>query len=66
MTVYLMANLAFRPSIAHPTPSVFDAEQRGMPCASYFHKGLMWRGVKVEKSRKNGFSYDKVIFWQNL
>ena len=34
--------------------------------ASYFHKGLMWRGVKVEKSRKNGFSYDKAIFWQNL
>ena len=31
--------------------------------ASYFHKGLMWRGVKVEKSRKNGFSYDKVIFY---
>ena len=34
--------------------------------ASYFHKGLMWRGVKVEKSRKNGYSYDKAIFWQNL
>ena len=34
--------------------------------ASYFHKGLMWRRVKVEKSRKNGFSYDKAIFWQNL
>ena len=34
--------------------------------ASYFHKGLMWCGVKVEKSRKNGFSYDKAIFWQNL
>ena len=34
--------------------------------ASYFHKGRMWCGVKVEKSRKNGFSYDKAIFWQNL
>ena len=34
--------------------------------ASYFHKGPMWCGVKVEKSRKNGFSYDKAIFWQNL
>ena len=40
-------------------------EEMGL-CASYFHKGLMWRGVKVEKSRKNGFSYDKAIFWQNL
>ena len=30
MTVYLTANLAFRPNIAHPTPSVFDADQRGM------------------------------------
>ena len=30
MTVYPTANLAFRPNIAHPTPSVFDADQRGM------------------------------------
>ena len=26
----LMANLAFEPSIGHPTPSVFHADQRGM------------------------------------
>ena len=30
--------------------------------ASYFHKGLMWRGVKVEISRKNSSGYDKSIF----
>ena len=34
--------------------------------ASYFHKGLMWRRVKVEISRKNGFSYDKAIFGKVL
>ena len=34
--------------------------------ASYFHKGRMWCGVKVEISRKNGFSCDKALFWQNL
>ena len=30
--------------------------------ASYFHKGLMWRGVKVEISRKNGSGYNNPIF----
>ena len=30
--------------------------------ASYFHKGLMWRGVKVEISRINGSGYNKSIF----
>ena len=27
---YLTANSAFRLTITHPTPSVFDADQRGM------------------------------------
>ena len=30
------AILAFRPSIIHPTPSVFDADQRGMLAFSNF------------------------------
>ena len=47
-------------------PHLIRCTSRILPSASYFHKGLMWRGVKVEKSRKNGFSYDKAIFWQNL
>ena len=37
--------------------------QQSCDFVSYFHKELMWRGVKVEKSRKNGFSYDKAIFF---
>ena len=31
-----MDSLAFRPTIAHPTPSVFHADQRGM------RKFLIW------------------------
>ena len=38
MTGYLTAILAFRPSITHHTPSVFDADQRGI--GQFFLSGL--------------------------
>ena len=38
MTQHLKATLAFRPSITHHTPSVFDADQRGI--GQFFLSGL--------------------------
>ena len=38
ISVYPTAILAFRPSITHHTPSVFDADQRGI--GEFFLSGL--------------------------
>ena len=47
---------------SNETLNIFWQPAAASPFASYFHKGLMWRGVKVEISRKNSSGYDKSIF----
>ena len=47
---------------SNETLNIFWQPAAASPFASYFHKGLMWRGVKVEKSRKNVLAMIKRFF----